>query len=364
MWPEVARPNPESSPSGTLATQTPIAARAYQGIPEGSRADGRQIPGGRSLSNPIAANPVIVATCLFVASLTQVAALAQPSTVRETVVDAETGRAVKSFQVARADAWAGTPGPARLVENWRGQFARPQDWWAFVVSADGYAPKHLTAWRGGAEPIRLQRGGGVCGTVRDSAGRPLGGALVTVTDIEGVALFWRNARSGRWQCGSPSPPEVSYRLQYPTDTWVRARASKSGRWSIPRLEPGCYRFAIQYPGHAAYLTEPVDVRGGEEATVSSVRLARAGTLDAVVRTDGKPDPKAKLIIKWIDHPLWVSASTDARGRIRVDGLPPGDYRVLVIERADVMDLTAVLNQVYSKSPPVVVKPGKTTRIDR
>ncbi len=316
------------------------------------------------MSNPIATNPVITATCLFVVSLAQGTALAQPSTVRETVVDAETGRAVQSFHVARADVWAGTASPARLVENRHGQFERPRDWWTFVVSANGYPPKHVIKWRGGAEPIQLQRGGSVSGTVRDSTGRPLGGALVTVTDIEGVPLFWRNARPGRWKCGTPSPPAVRYQRHYPSDTWVQARASKSGRWMIPHLEPGRYRFAIQHPHHAAHLTEVVDVPSGEKASVSMARLPRAGTLSATVRTDGKPDADAKLSIKWIGHPLWVSSSTDAQGRIRVDRLPPGEYRVVVIERAGVTDMLSVLNQVYAELPPVVIQSGKTTRIDR
>jgi protocatechuate 3,4-dioxygenase beta subunit len=251
----------------------------------------------------------------------------------------------------------GVTDPTRLATDGDGRcrIAIPQQVNEFLgISArkEGFVPVRV-AWRGhdigavlpGSYTLALEPGTPIGGTVRDSRGRPIAGALVYVWFERG-------------------PPENEREQLYLEDDYY-AKTDAQGRWQCTMM-PGDLSakdrlmFRLIHPDYAS---EPVDYR--RELPIEQLRvmtgvmvmedgLAMTGR---VVNSRGLPVRGARAILKVQGYGInpdsltpelagILQTRTDADGRFRFGHVEPGEHQV---------DIEA--DGYLRRSTPVVVGTG-------
>ncbi|MFK7992160.1 MAG: collagen binding domain-containing protein, partial [Sandaracinaceae bacterium] len=112
------------------------------------------------------------------------------------------------------------------------------------------------------------------------------------------------------------------RTEGPRAPWT-TRTDASGRFSIDTLVEGSYRVGAASPGHATVATRATT--GGPPLRLT---LERVGLIAGrVMNAEGRPVPRAQLVIA--GSGLWPArqAEADARGRFVLPDIPPGVYEV-------------------------------------
>jgi hypothetical protein len=112
--------------------------------------------------------------------------------------------------------------------------------------------------------------------------------------------------------------------------------------------PGDYRVQIQGLPRNAYikiarfgaadaLAQGLEVEGPPRGSLDILVSANTGALDGLV-TDARQSPSANTQVALVPDPtkrqrpdLYRAISTDANGKFRLEGIPPGDYKVFAWE---------------------------------
>jgi hypothetical protein len=178
------------------------------------------------------------------------------------------------------------------------------------VVADGYAPltepRDLFGDR--LQDFVLQPAARISGRVVTSEGRtPVAGARV-----------WAQRR--RWD---------------PTDTAARVVSDERGGFVLGSLGPGTYLVTARKEGLYGAVAQPIVL--GETDAIDGLELAVSATFalrGRVTSAAGAPVPSARIRLAPGDgaardrgpHPL---ALTDDQGRYLLDGVPPGNYRIVL-----------------------------------
>ncbi|MBI5070451.1 MAG: carboxypeptidase regulatory-like domain-containing protein [Deltaproteobacteria bacterium] len=177
-------------------------------------------------------------------------------------------------------------------------------------------------------PVALQAAGGVQGTVRDGAGRPVAGALV---------------RAGR---GSEEAPGAR----------AEARTDEAGRYHLDGLDAGSVELTAARDGAAAGAAASVEVAPGGLVTTDLV-LPEGGRLEGTVtRSDRGAAGRARVVLfPRGSHAPAASAAVDAGGSYAL-ALAAGEYRALALPEGAAPAGAAT-------GLPVRVAPGETARLD-
>jgi protocatechuate 3,4-dioxygenase beta subunit len=206
----------------------------------------------------------------------------------------------------------------------------------FGVSAEGFAQawdqQPVEVQRALERDFSLSRGGWIEGRVaEEGSNTPIEGAAVTVV----VGRFAMGGGGGRrgGQGGAATQPRGD-----PTTPAI-ARTDRDGRFKLGPVLPGPVMSAvIKAPGYTSYAASTftgnawADVALDQPGQVE-VLLKRGGAVAGRVLTaEGQPIPGATVIAATSGNmgAIWVgspAARSDAEGRYRIDGVPPGEYHL-------------------------------------
>jgi protocatechuate 3,4-dioxygenase beta subunit len=184
----------------------------------------------------------------------------------------------------------------------------------FVCFADGYVAAERESDGSGSLDFALGRGLEADGMVLDLDGRPVSAATVHLHRVreEGGSIFRGGLRSQRTE----------------TDT--------SGRFRFDDVVPGTVAFVALAQGFAPGETSPLDAAAARDVVV---RMTRGMTLDVsvldanalgvagVALDTGTPRHMGDFASPAYDGRARRGARTDAEGRLRLDGLIPGEFFV-------------------------------------
>lgn len=220
----------------------------------------------------------------------------------------------------------------------------------FGVSADGFAglwdQQPSEVQRVAERDFKLSRGGWIEGRVtEEGSGTPIADARITVivgrVSMGGMGGGGRGGRGGRAgrAPGVPSAPSAEPAGEPTTPAVVRTDAE--GRFKVGPLMPGPVMSAvIKAPGYTAASASMWTGNSWPDVSLDApaqvdVQLKRGGAIEGRVTTPaGAPVAGANVVAVQAGNmgAMWVgspAATTDAEGRYRMDGAPPGDYHLAV-----------------------------------
>ena len=253
------------------------------------------------------------------------------------VVDAGTGEPIPRFRIS--DSRSSSPwGPVVGTETFAdptGSFSRrvggPRGS-HLVFMGDGYTPRVfdvaelVSSGRLTDLVVTLDHGGACSVRVVDSGGQPVSGARVRLLSLVGGA------------CGM-EPPSFSWQAE-------PRHATRSDAEGIARFEnvyPAQYQIAATQDGYAEGRSSRLMVASGEPLDVDEVVVPRAACITGVVcSADGTLDGAASVMISSATPFRPSVAYTDPAGRFSIEGLQPGTYKVIVIQRRGRVDLLKVM----------------------
>lgn len=239
---------------------------------------------------------------------------------------------------------------------------------ALSVDADGFleserqeleiAPSEEKA---GLE-IKLERGVTVRGKVTDGAGGPA---------VAEAQVTWRRQRSGRGGRASFLPFRIDIQ---PEDFDFMAMDSTFGSRSVLTDAQGGFEFrgvaqgtidiVARHPSFAKGANKGLEIVPEQDREGVVIALSRGGAIEGVVRgLDGKAVETATIVCFSIANGVVKSATSDATGLYRLDGLAPGPY---VVFKAQV---DGALSEIFAKMlgsvrlKSTTVKEGRTSRVD-
>lgn len=111
---------------------------------------------------------------------------------------------------------------------------------------------------------------------------------------------------------------------------VSAVTGADGSYRFPSLPPGDYTVAVEVPGGTFPVgpTSRDETVADDDVTGVDFELARAGSIEGVVRTDeGDPVPGVAITVEGPDGPVALTTGPD--GEYAIGSLPPGDYTITV-----------------------------------
>jgi hypothetical protein len=196
-------------------------------------------------------------------------------------------------------------------------------------------------------------------------GAPVMGARTPVdlvsTDVEGVSLLLETGFTvaGRVSIGgqSASNDVTGVRIQLQSDPNVPPLAipavtpEADGSFSVAGVTPGTYRLSVAALPRNTYLKSArlgsVDILNGglridsaPNGALEIVLGTTPGILDATV-VDDRQMPVAAVTVALVPdatqqkrYDVYRSATSDASGRIHLDGVVPGDYRIYAWESVE------------------------------
>ncbi len=116
--------------------------------------------------------------------------------------------------------------------------------------------------------------------------------------------------------------------------WTAA-CDEEGRFEFHSVPPGDCKLIVQSAHFAPAVLEKEVVLGARHELI--VRVEPGAELTGVVRMDGKPAAGALVLVLMPDGGLldsWGGARTDAQGRYRLAGLPPGPQTAIAVRPAN------------------------------
>lgn len=269
--------------------------------------------------------------------------------VRGIVVDDETGRPIKAFNLIQSQ-----------TEQLNG---RPKALMKRVIAADGafeytlsYVPPTLRrvylfalapGYSGGSvevplmpadgppQPqakdvkdlvIRVRRGAVVVGRVLDPAGNPVAGARVD------LMLLASGADAGE----SKALGDLLKRSLLNASDGIGGISREDGRFTIAEALPGRYEVRVSHQDFAVEIVEaPVDVGARGESDVGDVRLSKGGRVFGVV-LDKNHQPEEGVRVALAPQGGLVgdfkSKLTDVTGEFDFGHVMPGVYTLSIVER--------------------------------
>ena len=266
------------------------------------------------------------------------------------VVDADTGEPVGRYTLlvtGNPDTIISSRPNRRRIIDPEGRFifagVQPMKLW-MVVRADGYSETvhgPLTLGQGEVATgllIKLGRGASIKGLVTDAAGAGIKGARVTLTRSN-VDL---------------SKPENVF-----IGSIVQAHAQRiigvtdaEGIYEVSGLREGDWSIKAEHPLFASDRELRLKVAKNQTHDAPPLLLAKAGGIRGIVKTEGKPDPAARVSIASLNsQTIKFQATTGPTGSFEQLGVPPGDYRIMVIQRNGVVDLGGLLGGMARGGKP-------------
>jgi hypothetical protein len=220
-----------------------------------------------------------------------------------TVVDAR-GAAVDTAQISATSLAADCPFRATVFTNANGEASLPH---------------------GRGLPLRLE--------VRAPSRAPRVATTEASTDSVRIELAAAESASGQVVAARGRSPIAGAEITLYTDLGVRrARTDAQGNFAIAELSPGDAHLRVTAPGYAATAAtvEIPDSGGRRPIAIDRVELSAEGVVEGVV-VDGQGAPIAGARVAQDHVPTWLVvgsspegiATTDARGRFRLGGLPEG-----------------------------------------
>jgi len=270
--------------------------------------------------------------------------LVPSGSVSGTVVDAATGDPIQQFDVRIEKRYDSERGvfvnadvPWERCSSPRGEFLLSKGDSSLVqlaARAKGYAVATSDEIRvsdgemvTGIE-IRLERGAVVTGRVTDNTGKPLQGV-----DVHTFETLWYVPAS------------------------LRALTDGAGRFVLHHMSPGSVvNVAAVLDGYAVETARDVHVRS-EEPTEVVFQLAKEGRLIGTIRDGARPVPNLSVMAdKHAPPPFFIaSASTDAKGRFTIAGLPSGEYRVYAAQREPSLKWETVATVVEGETTEITFR---------
>lgn len=257
------------------------------------------------------------------------------------VVDAETGDPVQRYTLlitGNPEIVISARPNRRRINDPQGRFVfagvQPMKLW-LVARSPGYAEEvygPITVAQGQVVTdllIKLGRGAIVTGEVTDSAGKGVKGARVTLK---------RSALDRTKPEHLFIGPIIDAHAQK-----VIGTTDHQGRYEVSGLREGKWTIQAEHPRFATDREVRLQVSAQGRHEAPPLILAKAGGIRGIVSTEGKPDPKARVTISSLNNQtLKYHVGTGPTGHFEQLGIPPGDYRIQVIQRNGVVDLGGII----------------------
>jgi protocatechuate 3,4-dioxygenase beta subunit len=112
----------------------------------------------------------------------------------------------------------------------------------------------------------------------------------------------------------------------------RAVVGAGGSYEIDGLGPGDWLVRARLPGGAREAEARVAVQHGQRRLSRDLDLSGGLVLTGTVLHDGQPLPGTRVTLEGRDVATRRSTITDHAGELRLEGLPPGRYRVDLLNR--------------------------------
>jgi hypothetical protein len=206
---------------------------------------------------------------------------------------------------------------------------------SFTLTGLSPGPWTLTARRNdglglGSEEVTIEAGRETRGIQLQAVSQPQGGADVTVTGRV-LGPDGRTPAAGALvQLVGALPLGGSFYSLFP----VQVVADAAGQFTLRGRGEAPLFVEAWVPGVGVAVSE--GIAPGKEPADLPLTVARGGVLQGrVIRTDGSPVARARVVAKrpfskpgtpgFADEPRW--AWTDERGEFRLDGVPPGEWRL-------------------------------------
>lgn len=250
----------------------------------------------------------------------------------------------------------------RRIKDPEGRFVfdglRPMKLWA-VVRAEGYAetlhgPLEVASGQVvSGLVVKVGRGATVRGRVVDDQGQPVAVAKVTLS------------RSSI----DMSRPESAFLgpLVNQHAPKVHGVTDKDGNYEISGLRAGKWTIKAEHARYATDFEIKIDVAGSGITDAPDLRVKQAGGVRGIVRNkEGQPDPKARISIAALHNQLVkFTAGTGPDGRFERLGIPPGDYKIVVVQRDGVVNLGGILGGMGRGEAPKVytILPGQVLEVE-
>lgn len=212
-------------------------------------------------------------------------------------------------------------------------------------------------------------------------------------DIDGIHLFLSRAPVVEGLVVNRSDPDllpsalllVPVKPSYAVASTVRVKPSTGGAFSAGLQLGGRYRLSVPpEAGSINWIVTSLAVQGqetrGDEIEVPDVGnlqtvivnvTNRLGSVAIVVRDRaGRPRPELSVVIfpqasqLWLTPRLIRAQRPSDKGNVRFDGLPPGDYRVAVVDNPDENEwlLDTFLRTLLAHSTECIIAPGSEVAI--
>jgi hypothetical protein len=214
--------------------------------------------------------------------------------------------------------------------SWLEAEAESDEGGAFALQVDARGPWQVEARRGAKASARVTTSGEAV-VLRLSDGARLDGTVKTSDGaaVQSFAVLIRRVVGGVE--GVDLPP--------------RHVISPDGRFALAALPVGLVEVVVAAPGLAPSVAERVRLSPGVTATLDVVLVAGATLAGRVVdRLDRRPLSGARVSLERSEVstvPVQAVVQTDAEGRFRLPGLPPGRHSVLLVAAGYDARLTSV-----------------------
>ena len=281
-------------------------------------------------------------------------------------IDAETAKPLPQFEVAISASPAIEAFPAaaaKYVQHPDGAFTlfdlRPGDFYV-LVKAHGYAGGIAGPFTVTPEAlidgvvVEVSKGCTVTGRVTDVQNKPVAGAFVSLKR----QVAGDNDRSAQAFLDLLS-------RQMSRSSLARTTTDAQGNWSIGGVSAGTYTVNAECTGFTPGSSAPFTCENKGEANAPTISLEPGARVYGVITLeDGKPDAKATVMITATEGipPFSSSAQTNTNGEFEFSDLKAGSYRLLLVQRAGVLDIMTMLQGRNDNTNMVTVKPGDDIKV--
>ena len=194
--------------------------------------------------------------------------------------------------------------------------------------------------------IQLAKGVGFSGTVVDSAGKPVVGARVALSETGS---------------GNPMMEQMmDYMPEMMQQGGEGVETDETGAFALYNLAPGDYRLRASADGFAG-VSDSVSLVAGRDVTGHKIALAQGGCIAGIASVKG--EAKAGLMVQAVGGSGGGTKQkmTEEGGKFEICGLAAGSYMVMV------MDIGNMTSGDFSAMMPVMrrvdVRDGETAEVD-